>query len=462
VTGFEKRLYVGFAILVALFTPLLVGAFFIISQLENTQGELLSKNAQDVISAERLSSLNHESTSLAQGFVLRSDRNAVTQYESVHQKFRETANSLLLVLEPDEDSNLLKEALRLEGELYNLFAKAVSMKEAGASDEQINRSFEATGPALARDLSVLVEQNVNIQKSQLNLARVRTDHVAKRLVIGLIAACAFAFLATAAIVVLLWQMIRTKAAEDRARDERLKLELDLSNARKEAVEVVAHDLKNPLSALKMSHELMRDELAGPLAVSGDVALAFQIADRSIESMQRLIDDQLDHTKIEAGQLSLDRKFVNLSDLMRDLEVRYRPLLEAKHLRFVSQIDRALFAEVDPARIDQVISNLVGNALKFTPSGGLVQLIGRRLGPTISIVVKDNGPGISPEARSHVFERYWQVKETAKKGTGLGLSIAKGIAEAHGGKLTCTSELGRGTEFEFTIEASRVHHLAHGI
>jgi signal transduction histidine kinase len=454
-TRFEKRLYVGFGILVALFTPILVGAFFVISQLEVTQGELLSKNAQDVISAERLSSLIHEEFGLVQGFVLRGQPTAVKQLETVHRDFQITASSLLLNTDVDEDPAILNEIRQLENESYALVKEAIAMKESGVSIEDINAYFEKNNFTRGARVIELVSKNVETQNRQLHEARSYADRVAKRLVLGLILACAFSLLATAAIVVLLWQMVRNKAREDRQIGERLKLELDLSNARKEAIEVVAHDLKNPLSALKMSHELLHDELATSIASNPDVAIGFQIAERSIQSMQRLIEDQLDHTKIEAGQLSLDKKIVNIADLIRDLELRFKPLMEDKGLSFSSKIDRGLFAEVDSARIDQLISNLLGNALKFTPEGGLVELIAKRRGSRLSIAVKDNGPGIAPDALKHIFERYWQVKETAKKGTGLGLSIAKGIAEAHGGKLICTSEPGHGAEFELTLQAADI-------
>ncbi len=457
---FEKRLYIGFGVLVVLFAPILVGAFMVISELEVTQGELLTKNAQDVITAERLSSLAHEEMGLAQGFALRGDPATVKQFEAVHVEFRQRASSMLLTLDPGEDPSIIQTAIQLEKEGYERVTNAIELRRSGASLREINSYVQELSLSTGRRIAQLVEQNVDIQKIQLKEARATADRVAKKLVLGLISACAFAFLATAAIVLLLWQMIRNKAREDRERDERLKLELDLSNARKEAVEVVAHDLKNPLSALKMSHELLREELGSFAAENSDVGMALQIAQRSMQSMQRLIDDQLDHTKIEAGQLSLDRRIVSVSESIRDIEIRFRPLFTNCGLAFHVKADRNLFAEIDLARIEQVLSNLLGNAMKFTPAGGTVELLAKREGLRISISVKDNGPGISLEAREHIFERYWQVKETAKKGTGLGLSIAKGIAEAHGGDLSCSSEPGKGCTFTLSIEAVDVGQGKH--
>jgi signal transduction histidine kinase len=460
---FERRLYIGFAILVLLFTPVLVGSFVVISELETTQGELLSKNAQDVIAAERLSSLINQEFALVQGYILRGQSSSMKQLESVHHQFQATLTTLIVGMEIGESPTLLNEVRELEEESYEAAKAAVALRLKGATIDEMNEYFEDANFTRGARVLNLVHRNVETQNEQLHIARDYVDRTSKRLVLGLILACAFALIATSAVIVLLYQMIRNKAAEDRQRDERLKLELDLSNARKEAVEVVAHDLKNPLSALKMSLELLKDELGDLLTSNGELSMAFQIANRSIGSMQRLIDDQLDHTKIESGQLALDKSLTSLTDLLRDVEVRFRPLMESHGLTFAVKFERGLFAEVDGARIDQVISNLLGNALKFTPEGGLVQLAGHRRGSQIVIGVKDNGPGISSEARAHIFERYWQVKETAKKGTGLGLSIAKGIVEAHGGQLRCVSEVGKGSEFEFTLAAAdleRPRELSH--
>jgi signal transduction histidine kinase len=450
------ELYIGFAILVLVFTPVLIGSFVVISELETTQGDLLSKNATDVIEAERLNSLLNQEFALVQSFVLRGKDGLIKQLDSVHHEFQVTAANLLMGIEINESPEVLKEIRRLEGENFAAVKGAISLKTNGATIPELNEYFDSTNLTRGAQVLQLVRDNVDVQNAQMHEARDYVNRTSHRLVIGLISACAFAFVATATVIVLLYQMIRNKAAEDRQRDEKMKLESDLSNARKEVVEVVAHDLKNPLSAMKMSLELLKDELGDLTLTNSEVAMGFQIAWRSIISMQRLIDDQLDHTKIESGQLVLDRILSNMTDLLRDNEMRFRPLLEAKGLTFITKLDRSMFSEVDSARIDQVISNLLGNALKFTPAGGIVELIGEIRGSQIVVKVKDNGPGLTKDAVSHIFERYWQVKESANKGTGLGLSIAKGIVEAHGGKLTCLTEVGQGCEFEFEISSAELH------
>lgn len=105
---------------------------------------------------------------------------------------------------------------------------------------------------------------------------------------------------------------------------------------------------------------------------------------------------------------------------------------------------------DPDRVKQVLNNLIGNVLKFSPENGKVNLVVKEQKETYFFSVSDNGPGISEESLSHIFDRYWQEKKTAHLGTGLGLFIAKGIVEAHGGKITIESKVGKGSDFQFEI------------
>jgi signal transduction histidine kinase len=167
----------------------------------------------------------------------------------------------------------------------------------------------------------------------------------------------------------------------------------------------------------------------------------------------LVDDLLDLSKIESGEIQFDLDKVNLADVV---EASIRPLkeqAEEQNIKIVSAIDEDLRAKVDPNKITWVLSNLVGNALRYTEGLGKVEVGATQRGNKIYVSVADTGIGIPEEYQDKIFEKFVRVKgENAidVSGTGLGLAIVKEIIEAHGGQIWLDSELGEGSIFTFTL------------
>ncbi len=220
-------------------------------------------------------------------------------------------------------------------------------------------------------------------------------------------------------------------------------------ARDHALGVVSHDLRNPISAIGMcARALLASTDAEDTEKRG---LVTTIVD-STELTQRMIRDLLDVASIEVGQLSVERRQVNAGTVLE----RAAGLFErdAAERGVALRLDRPtelLRVTGDEERLVQVLANLLGNALRFTERGGQVTLGGRRNGNEIEIHVRDNGAGIPTSELGRIFERYWTVRRNAPKGgTGLGLAIARGIVEAHGGRLWAESTQGVGSTFRFTV------------
>jgi len=220
-------------------------------------------------------------------------------------------------------------------------------------------------------------------------------------------------------------------------------------ARDETVGMVAHDLRNPLSAIKM---LSASVLDGDEALSPVVAEKLDLIRSAAEQMDRLIRDLLDVTRVEAGQLHVDMAPVVVADLLDQSLTTLRPLLANAGVNLAVEPGPPLTVMADPARIQQVLSNLVGNAIKFTPAQGQVTIEVVRTDDGAKVSVSDTGSGIGREALPHVFDRFWQVPNASirSRGAGLGLPIARGIVSAHGGKMWAESELGKGSTFSFTL------------
>jgi signal transduction histidine kinase len=216
----------------------------------------------------------------------------------------------------------------------------------------------------------------------------------------------------------------------------------LARKRIEMLGVVAHDLRNPLNLIQITTEMLRDSALS--AAMRDAMLNRCI--RATKQMNRLIEDLLDATHLQAGGLRLELGPVELSELMSQVHDAYSPLAQERGVAWdVSGPDVSRCVRLDAARVLQAVGNLVGNALKFTPAGGRVTVRASVTSHDVGIAVSDTGEGMPADAVTRVFEPFWQVTAD-RRGIGLGLTIAKGIAEAHGGRIAIETTQGVGSTF----------------
>ncbi|MGZ3330824.1 MAG: sensor histidine kinase [Gemmatimonadaceae bacterium] len=233
-------------------------------------------------------------------------------------------------------------------------------------------------------------------------------------------------------------------------DKRRRAEL-LAQAREDVLGVVAHDLRNPLNLIQMTAELMIDEEL-PLARRKEL---LGIGMRAAKQMNRLIEDLLDTVRLQAGRLSLDIEIVGVDTIFRQAEETFRPLAEKRQLRFDAASDDGAAVRADLTRVSQIVGNLIGNAIKFTPEQGSVRVRALREDSQVEFQVIDDGPGIPADSMPHLFDSFWQARLSDRRGVGLGLTIAKGIVEAHGGRMWVESTVGAGSTFHFTLPAAAI-------
>ena len=172
-------------------------------------------------------------------------------------------------------------------------------------------------------------------------------------------------------------------------------------------------------------------------------------------MSRLIADLLDVTRLEGGkQLPIEPARVEVEALFREAYELFRAQAAASSITLQFDLgDQVPPVYADRDRVMQVLSNLIGNSMKFTPPGGMISLRAESKDKLVFFTVADNGPGIPKENQAEIFNPYWQAKRAERLGAGLGLPIAKGIVEAHGGSIWVESEPGNGTKFRFTLPAA---------
>lgn len=227
-----------------------------------------------------------------------------------------------------------------------------------------------------------------------------------------------------------------------------------SQARDDMVGIVSHDLRNPVNAVKMLTGVMLDRLRRE-SLPPEMIEHTSLIRQAAQQMDELIRDLLDVTRVEAGRLKVDLQPENTEELLSDALRTLVPVAAEKSLVLrLKAPDDMPYVMADRERIGQALSNLVGNAIKFSPSGSEISVRVTVLEPEVLFAVTDHGKGMTPEQLSRAFDRFWQSSRTDRQGAGLGLAIAKGIIDAHGGRIWAESSPGAGSTFYFTLPVAR--------
>lgn len=244
--------------------------------------------------------------------------------------------------------------------------------------------------------------------------------------------------------------------------KRRRAEAELTRARDEAeraskfkdrfLSTMSHELRTPLNAVLGFSDLLADKRCGDLnerqqRYVGHITTGGR-------HLLKLISDILDLSKIEAGRMELSCEDLSVANTIGEVISAMRPLAEKKAQTLSSNADRGLSVHADATRFKQVLMNLVGNAIKFTPEGGSIEIEAQQAGREIKVKVRDNGPGIPPEEQKRIFDAFYRLRKSGEgvEGTGLGLAITESLVKLQGGSLGLESEPGRGSCFHFSLPA----------
>jgi signal transduction histidine kinase len=234
-------------------------------------------------------------------------------------------------------------------------------------------------------------------------------------------------------------------ARERDRIERMKDDFVLT---------VSHELRTPVTVVKGFAEMLMTEKR----LSANQREAAEVIAESATQLQSLIEDLLDLARSDAGKLKINPEPLEVRSLVQRVGRQIRPSFDQKNQRLTVTVEKELPpVEADPVRIEQVLSNLLTNANKYTPEGSRVRLKVSQNGKNVEFDISDNGPGLGKEQLEHVFERFWRGESgesQAVGGTGLGLAISKSLVDLHGGEIAAESEPGKGITFRFTLPKAK--------
>ncbi|HEY9721713.1 MAG TPA: MASE1 domain-containing protein [Oscillatoriaceae cyanobacterium] len=276
---------------------------------------------------------------------------------------------------------------------------------------------------------------------------------------GFLAMQAFFGLQAATVLFLGAAVAEGRKSEERRQQVEALRRLDV--LKDQFLAIVSHELRTPINAITGFGSILQDGLAGEMTPEQRRYLDRML--QGADDLLALVDDLLDISRIHAGRFSLEFRQVDLASVARDAMARAEPLAAAKHQRLIDEVGSGLPSVWgDGRRIGQVLLNLLGNAVKFTPEGGTITVRTLLLDGLVRCEVEDTGPGIAAADVSKLFQRFGQIDTSSTRttgGAGLGLYISKSLIEAQGGTIGVSSEAGRGSRFWFTIPTAE-HRPSH--
>ena len=441
--SFRTTALAGYAIIILLLTGGMVFALLQLAALTNSELALIQDKEQEIRIAERLRWSGELIVSAGRGYLIADDPQLRATLQRGEADFDEGVRALEnAALTPGGDA-LVGDVERTAETFRRLQKEVLAARDRRQDPEELTRRFQAEllplRDQLARSLDRLVEHQTHLIKE------VYADTQARRaswtiLIYGTLGVIFLAGLAIA------WYFTKLLVGSHRQTEGALQTAHRALAARNELVGIVAHDLRNPLGAITMKAALLRRE-----ADSEKVRQQAESIENVTMRMEYLIRTMLDVSTMEAGKFSVTPVPCDAEDLLREAMDLFVTLSASKQVRLEQRIKApGLAIRAERERVLQVLSNLLGNALKFTPPGGHVTVSLDRQGTDARFGVHDTGPGIAREHLSNVFARFWKAETPGKKGTGLGLFIAKGIIDAHGGRIWVESEPSHGARVYFTL------------
>jgi signal transduction histidine kinase len=440
--SFESKAKAGYLALLTLLALAMVLSIQRLASVSNRQLAQLRAEEMEITLVQRLLWKVEVMVSEGRGYMLSSDPELLADLTAAKQQFEASARVLQARPISPEGLALVREVERAAGEFQSLQAELIALRQRSPDTLLLRRRFESELLPQHRALDSALHRLVEHKERALDTFydRAEAERAAFRVhLYGLIGLITFTTL------ILAWYLGNRVAEAYREQRKALAAARAAVAARDEMMGIVAHDLRNPLGLISLKAAVLRGALP-----AGEPQRHAESIEHVARQMGQLIGSMLDATTIEAGNFAVAPAPCSAEQLLREAAALFEPLCTDKGIHFEHDATpRELILFADRERVLQILSNLIGNALKFTPPGGRITLRVQQEGAAARFSVSDTGPGVPPQNLAHVFERFWKDGAPGKRGTGLGLFIARGIVEAHGGRIW-VENTATGAVFSFTL------------
>jgi signal transduction histidine kinase len=440
---FRRQLVVGHSalLLVTLITAAVAAIALRISsaRLESVSRDLVA----DMFAIQRLQLRAEQVVATSRGYLLTGEARSLSHFDDATRAFGEALAEI-----DRRRRDLGDEVVAIDSAAsgyVTLARRAAREREATGDPKDILPFFEQD-LAPARDrFEIALSEFAGREQAAFDRASYGAHQLASRAQITVLATTALSIALAIALAVTSSRKLAAQYARSRAAAEAARR---ATAARDELVAIVSHDLRNPLATITMGADLLPELDDNPrtrphLAAIGNAA----------RLMQHLIDQLLDVAKLEHGTLGLAFERCDVEAVLAAVHSLFQVRATEAGVALTAIGEPGLAATADRERVVQVLSNLIGNALRFTPRGGRIAVTGGRDGARVRFEVSDTGPGIAEDQIPRLFERYWQGRSSPRGSLGLGLYICKQLVAAHGGDIGVRSRPGEGSTFWFTLPAA---------
>jgi signal transduction histidine kinase len=401
----------------------------------------------DLLVAQRLRAAVEQAVASCRGYLLTGTPDFIERMSKSQQK----AGRLLGVLDERarsaESRQLVSEIKQAAGAYDEIARAAISQKKLGGTAASMASIFERELMPRRRQMDGLLDAFVQMQQRQFRLGSERIARDRARTLLTVVGTLSLGLLVSAALAL---GLARHLTSLYRREQTAIACAEQAAAAREELLATVAHDLRSPLGAIGLRATVLRKTSSGERIKKQAEAI-----ERVVRRMDHLVKGLLDVATVEAGRLALEYSSFPASALIEEVIDLFGDTATSGSVRLEHPSrDNQVWLRADRDRALQVLSNIVVNAIKFTPPQGQVEVSAEaETESAVRISVRDTGPGIPADTLPHVFERFWKAGPRGRAGTGLGLHIAREIVSAHGGHIWAESHPGSGTTFHFTLPAA---------